>query len=66
MQSWKVGNYNGVNSATSSVIKSVNDCEGNFRQPPAGPSALPRLNEELKDLCSITLVISNMIPRPSQ
>lgn len=58
------GDFNGVNVATSGAMTSVDDCEDDFKQPPADTSSLLKDGKTLNDICSIILVISNLLPKP--
>ncbi|XP_022138608.1 pectinesterase inhibitor-like [Momordica charantia] len=57
-----VGDYNGVNVEASAVMTEVGECDGTFRNPPADTSSLTKNGKTLEDLCSIILVISNLLP----
>ncbi|XP_022157821.1 pectinesterase inhibitor-like [Momordica charantia] len=56
------GDHNGLNLATSAVTTAVDDCDAEFKQPPADTSSLPRNGNTLKDLCSIISVMSQLLP----
>ncbi|XP_031742871.1 pectinesterase inhibitor [Cucumis sativus] len=55
------GDFNGVNIATSGVMTSVSDCLDSFKQLRIDPSLL-KDGKTLNDVCSIILVISNLLP----
>ncbi|XP_038876296.1 pectinesterase inhibitor-like [Benincasa hispida] len=57
------GDFNGVNLATSGIMTTINDCQDSFEHPPRDHSLLPKKSKTLKDICSIILVISNLLPR---
>lgn len=55
------GDYNGVNLHASAAMTETDDCEENFKEPPFDPSQLPKRDEDFDFLCSIILVISNLL-----
>lgn len=59
-----IGDFNGVNIATSGVMTTIDDCQDNFKQPPTDKSSLLKNGKTLNDICSIILVISNLLPQP--
>lgn len=59
-----IADFNGVNIATSGVMTTVDDCQDNFKQLPIDTSLLPKNGRTLNDICSIILVISNLLPKP--
>ncbi|CAK9328927.1 unnamed protein product [Citrullus colocynthis] len=56
--------FNGVNLATSGVMTAVDDCQDSFEQPLIDTSLLLENGKTLIDICSIILVISNLLPGP--
>lgn len=61
LEHFKSGDFLGVNIAVSAVLTYADDCEDAWKTPPADPSQLPRKNKDLKDLCDVVLVISNLL-----
>ncbi|KAF3456415.1 hypothetical protein FNV43_RR01065 [Rhamnella rubrinervis] len=55
------GDFPGTNIAVSAVFTDVDDCEEEWKTPPADPSQLSTKNKDLKDLLDISLVISNLL-----
>lgn len=55
------GDYNGVNVHASGAMTEADDCQDNFAQPPTDPSALSANAKALEDICSIILVIANLL-----
>ncbi|XP_022953894.1 pectinesterase inhibitor-like [Cucurbita moschata] len=55
------GDYNGVNIQASGAMTEVGDCLDNFTQPPKNPSVLSNNEKVVEDMCSIILVISNLL-----
>ncbi|TYK02953.1 pectinesterase inhibitor-like [Cucumis melo var. makuwa] len=55
------GDFNGVNIATSGIMTAVDDCQDSFKQPPKDTSMLLKNGKTLNDVCSIILVISNLL-----
>lgn len=53
--------YGGANVETTGVLNEIRDCEGRFEGAPADPSRLPKRNKDLENICSIILVISNIM-----
>ncbi|XP_022143514.1 pectinesterase inhibitor-like [Momordica charantia] len=54
------GDYNGVNVEASAAMTNADDCEGNFTAP-RPESELTKNSKTLEDICSIILVISNLL-----
>ncbi|TYK02952.1 pectinesterase inhibitor-like [Cucumis melo var. makuwa] len=57
------GDYNGVNLAISDAMMIADDCHDNFEQSLKDMSLLPNNTRTLKDIYSIILVISSILPR---
>ncbi|XP_038907188.1 pectinesterase inhibitor-like [Benincasa hispida] len=55
------GDFNAVNIATSGAMTEIDDCQDNFKQPPTDTSMLLKNGRTLNDICSIILVISNLL-----
>ncbi|XP_022949197.1 pectinesterase inhibitor-like [Cucurbita moschata] len=55
------GDYNGVNIKASAAMTEANDCLDSFTQPPKDPSALSGNGKTVEDICSIILVIANLL-----
>ncbi|XP_023549425.1 pectinesterase inhibitor-like [Cucurbita pepo subsp. pepo] len=55
------GDYNGVNIKASAAMTEAGDCLDSFTQPPEDPSALPGNGKAVEDICSIILVIANLL-----
>ncbi|XP_022933241.1 pectinesterase inhibitor-like [Cucurbita moschata] len=55
------GDYNGVNIKASAAMTEVGDCLDSFTQPPKDPSALSGNGKTVEDICSIILVIANLL-----
>ncbi|XP_022949094.1 pectinesterase inhibitor-like [Cucurbita moschata] len=55
------GDYNGVNIKASAAMTEAGDCLDSFTQPPKDPSALSGNGKTVEDICSIILVIANLL-----
>ncbi|XP_023549346.1 pectinesterase inhibitor-like [Cucurbita pepo subsp. pepo] len=55
------GDYNGVNIKASAAMTEADDCLDSFTQPPKDPSALSGNGEAMENICSIILVIANLL-----
>ncbi|XP_022973411.1 pectinesterase inhibitor-like [Cucurbita maxima] len=55
------GDYNGVNIKASAVMTEAGDCLDNFTQLPKDPWALSGNGKTVEDICSIILVIGNLL-----
>ena len=55
------GDYNGVNIKASAAMTEAGDCLDSFSQPPKDPSALSGNGKTVEDICSIILVIANLL-----
>ncbi|KAA0054659.1 pectinesterase inhibitor-like [Cucumis melo var. makuwa] len=56
-----LGDFNGVNIVTSSAMTGIDDCQDKLAQPPKDISLLLKNGKTLNDICSIILVISNLL-----
>ena len=56
-----LGDFNGVNIVTSGAMTNIGDCQDKFAQPPKDTSLLLKNGKTLNDICSIILVISNLL-----
>lgn len=56
------GDYQDVSVLTNGVVAAVEQCLGNFKTPPADASALTKNGNTVEDLCSIVLVLSDLLP----
>ncbi|TYJ96375.1 pectinesterase inhibitor-like [Cucumis melo var. makuwa] len=56
-----IGDFNGVNIVISGAMTEIDDCQDKFVQPPKVTSSLLKNGKTLKDICSIILVISNLL-----
>ncbi|XP_031742367.1 pectinesterase inhibitor-like [Cucumis sativus] len=57
------GDYSGVNLAISDAMMIADDCHDSFKQPLKDMSLLPNNTKMLKDIYSIILVISSILPK---
>ncbi|XP_022930195.1 pectinesterase inhibitor-like [Cucurbita moschata] len=55
------GDYNGVNIKASAAMTEAGDCLDSFAQPPKDPSAFSGNGKTVEDICSIILVIANLL-----
>ena len=55
------GDYGLVNITAVAAISDVDDCLDSFRQPPKDPSALSDNGKVVEDICSIILVIADLL-----
>ncbi|XP_022991760.1 pectinesterase inhibitor-like [Cucurbita maxima] len=55
------GDYNGLNIKASATMTEAGDCLDSFTQPLKDPSALSGNGEAMENICSIILVIANLI-----
>ncbi|XP_022932476.1 pectinesterase inhibitor-like [Cucurbita moschata] len=55
------GDYNSVNTMASAAMTEAGDCLDSFMQPPKDPSALSDNGKAVEDICSIILVIGNLL-----
>uniref|UniRef100_A0A1S3B9K9 Pectinesterase inhibitor domain-containing protein n=1 Tax=Cucumis melo TaxID=3656 RepID=A0A1S3B9K9_CUCME len=56
-----LGDFNAVNIVTSGAMTEIDDCQDKFSQPPKDTSLLLKNGKTLNDICSIILVISNLL-----
>ncbi|XP_050935229.1 pectinesterase inhibitor-like [Cucumis melo] len=56
-----LGDFNGVNIVTSGAMTGIDDCQDKLAQPPKDTSLLLKNGKTLNDICSIILVISNLL-----
>uniref|UniRef100_A0A9I9E7Z4 Pectinesterase inhibitor domain-containing protein n=1 Tax=Cucumis melo TaxID=3656 RepID=A0A9I9E7Z4_CUCME len=56
-----LGDFNAVNIVTSGAMTEIDDCQDKFAQPPKDTSLLLKNGKTLNDICSIILVISNLL-----
>ncbi|XP_050938846.1 pectinesterase inhibitor-like [Cucumis melo] len=56
-----LGDFNTVNIVTSGAMTDIDDCQDKFVQPPKDTSLLWENGKTLNDICSIILVISNLL-----
>ncbi|XP_023523299.1 pectinesterase inhibitor-like [Cucurbita pepo subsp. pepo] len=55
------GDYNSVNTMASAAMTEAGDCLDSFMQPPKDPSTLFDNGKAVEDICSIILVIGNLL-----
>ncbi|XP_038896411.1 pectinesterase inhibitor-like [Benincasa hispida] len=55
------GDYDGVNIQASGAMTETDDCQDNFTQSPMDGSGLSKHGKALEDICSIILVIANIL-----
>ncbi|KAA0061809.1 pectinesterase inhibitor-like [Cucumis melo var. makuwa] len=55
-----LGDFNAINIVTSGAMTEIDDCQDKFGQPPKDTSLLKN-DKTLNDICSIILVISNLL-----
>jgi pectinesterase inhibitor-like protein len=53
--------HSGVNVITAGVLAEISDCKERFAEPLVDPSTLPKRNRDLENICTIILVISNVL-----
>ncbi|XP_050935203.1 pectinesterase inhibitor-like [Cucumis melo] len=56
-----IGDFNAVNIVTSGAMTEIDDCQDKFVQPPKDTSLLLKNGKTLNDICSIILVVSNLL-----
>ncbi|XP_022146771.1 pectinesterase inhibitor-like [Momordica charantia] len=56
------GAYDYVADLTSGVAAAVEKCLGKLKLPPRGPSAVTKKGNTVEDLCSIVLVLAELLP----
>ncbi|XP_050944049.1 pectinesterase inhibitor-like [Cucumis melo] len=56
-----VGDFNAVNIVTYDAMTEIDNCQGEFGQPPKDTSLLLKNGKTLNDICSIILVTSNLL-----
>ncbi|KAA0033474.1 pectinesterase inhibitor-like [Cucumis melo var. makuwa] len=56
-----LGDFNGVNIVTSGAMTGIDDCQDKLAQLPKDTSLLLKNGKTLNDICSIILVISNLL-----
>ncbi|XP_022991761.1 pectinesterase inhibitor-like [Cucurbita maxima] len=55
------GDYNGANIQASGAMTEAGDCLDNFTLLPKNPSVLSNNEKVVEDMCSIILIISNLL-----
>ncbi|XP_022953889.1 pectinesterase inhibitor-like [Cucurbita moschata] len=55
------GDYNGVNTYASAAMTEADDCLDSLTKPPKDSSALSDDGKTVEDICSIILVVSNLL-----
>lgn len=60
-QAFSSGDYKGVDMKASGAMWETNECRENFKEPPFDPSQLPKWNQDFDFICSIILIISNLL-----
>ncbi|XP_022972896.1 pectinesterase inhibitor-like [Cucurbita maxima] len=55
------GDYNGVNTMASTAMTEAGNCLDSFIQPPKDSTALSGSGKVVEDICSIILVIANLL-----
>lgn len=56
------GDYLDVTDLTAGVVAAVDKCLADFKKPPADASGLTKKGNTLEDLCSIVLVLADLLP----